>query len=167
MGNVSLYGATGGKLLVAGKAGERFAVRNSGAAAVVEGVGNHCCEYMTQGAVIVLGEFGQNFGSGMTGGIAFLYKATKRSFDRLNHDYVKIDKLTLADASIVQRLLRSHQFHTGSIIADFVLGDWENQKNHISKVVPLAMETVNFEEIYNKQVSANSNAVTLKVVPES
>ncbi len=157
MGNVSLYGATGGKLLVAGKAGERFAVRNSGAAAVVEGVGNHCCEYMTQGVVIVLGDFGQNFGSGMTGGIAFLYKAAKNNFNRLNHDYVKIDKLTLADESIVQRLIRSHQFHTASTISDFILADWENQKNHISKVVPLAMETIDFEEIYNKQVSANSD----------
>ena len=73
VGNTCLYGATGGKLYAEGKAGERFAVRNSGAIAVTEGAGDHCCEYMTGGSVIVLGEVGNNFGAGMTGGVAFIY----------------------------------------------------------------------------------------------
>ena len=78
IGNVALYGATGGEIFIAGKGGERFAVRNSGASGVIEGVGNHGCEYMTQGTIVVLGEIGKNFGAGMTGGIAFVYSKRKK-----------------------------------------------------------------------------------------
>ena len=84
MGNTCLYGATGGTLYAAGLAGERFAVRNSGATAVIEGAGDHCCEYMTGGTVVVLGETGVNFGAGMTGGIAFVYDAHQHFVDRYN-----------------------------------------------------------------------------------
>ena len=89
IGNVALYGSTGGELYVAGSAAERFAVRNSGATAVVEGVGNHGCEYMTQGIVIILGSIGKNFGAGMTGGRVYLYSKFKSPKNYINHDFLK------------------------------------------------------------------------------
>lgn len=153
IGNVALYGATGGRLLVAGRAGERFAVRNSGASAVVEGVGNHCCEYMTRGTVFVLGEFGQNFGSGMTGGIAFIYRITEDSMDNLNRDFIRIESLLPSDESLVLRLLRSHKFHTGSVIAEFILKNWDDEKNKIEKVVPLTMDIIDFKKVYDQHVA--------------
>ena len=94
LGNTALYGATGGKLFAAGVAGERFAVRNSGATAVVEGAGEHCCEYMTGGTVVVLGETGRNFGAGMTGGQAFVYDVDEKFEQRYNTELIAIARLT-------------------------------------------------------------------------
>jgi glutamate synthase (NADPH) large chain len=93
MGNTCLYGATGGKLLAAGCAGERFAVRNSGAHAVIEGAGDHCCEYMTGGLVTVLGQTGVNFGAGMTGGFAYVLDMDNGFVDRYNHELVEIHRI--------------------------------------------------------------------------
>ncbi len=154
IGNVVLYGATGGKLLVAGRGGERFAVRNSGAAAVVEGVGNHCCEYMTRGTVIVLGEFGRNFGAGMTGGVAFVYRASAEKLENLNRDFVRTASFSMADEGLVRRLLRSHKFHTGSVTADLILNNWEDKRSHFVKVVPLALDIIDFEEVYDQHIAA-------------
>ena len=154
IGNVVLYGATGGKLLVAGRGGERFAVRNSGAAAVVEGVGNHCCEYMTRGTVIVLGEFGRNFGAGMTGGVAFVYRASADTLENLNRDFVRTASLSQADEGLVRRLLRSHKFHTGSVTADLILNNWEDKRSHFMKIVPLALDIIDFEEVYDQHIAA-------------
>lgn len=151
IGNVALYGATGGEVFIAGKAGERFAVRNSGAAAVVEGVGNHACEYMTRGFVIILGETGQNFGAGMTGGTAFIYRAPQSLPPRLNTDYVRTDSLTITDEDLLLRYLANHRFHTGSTIAAGILAHWETEKNNFIKVVPKALDTVDMEKIYNEQ----------------
>lgn len=151
IGNVALYGATGGEVFIAGKAGERFAVRNSGAAAVVEGVGNHCCEYMTRGLVIVLGETGKNFGAGMTGGVAFIYNKRSSVEKDLNKEYVKIDQLKRPDEDLVYKYLVNHEFHTGSTIAKVILENWEVEKNNFVKICPRAIEAVDFTKIYDEQ----------------
>jgi glutamate synthase (NADPH/NADH) large chain len=113
IGNTCLYGATGGKLFAAGRAGERFAVRNSGAHAVIEGAGDHCCEYMTGGIVTVLGATGVNFGAGMTGGFAYVLDEENRFVDRYNSELVEI-------ARINSESLESHRNHLRSIIREFV-----------------------------------------------
>ena len=105
MGNTCLYGATGGTLYAAGLAGERFAVRNSGATAVIEGAGDHCCEYMTGGTVVVLGETGVNFGAGMTGGIAFVYDAHQHFVDRYNHELIDIHRIATESMEPFQNIL--------------------------------------------------------------
>jgi glutamate synthase domain-containing protein 2/glutamate synthase domain-containing protein 1/glutamate synthase domain-containing protein 3 len=151
IGNVALYGATGGELFVSGTAGERFAVRNSGAAAVVEGVGNHCCEYMTRGVVIVLGELGKNFGAGMTGGSAFIWNARIKVENSINKEYVRLDNINANDEDLILKTLHNHQFHTGSTIANKILSDWDNQKRLFVKVVPLALDMIDFKEMYKEQ----------------
>ncbi len=154
IGNVALYGATAGTLLVAGHAGERFAVRNSGASAVVEGVGNHGCEYMTRGTVIVLGSVGRNFGAGMTGGVAYLLPDDPAWRDQLNEDYVRADSLTHADENLVLRLLREHVFHCGSVVGQSVLDQWQTRRADFVRIVPLAQDIVDFRAIYDQQVAA-------------
>lgn len=153
IGNVALYGATGGTLFVAGRGGERIAVRNSGASAVIEGIGNHGCEYMTRGTVIVLGEIGHNFGAGMTGGQAFIYSKNNPVSYRLNKEFVKEKKLSLSDENLVRRLLKNHIFHTGSGIATQIMSDWENQKDYFINIVPKAQEIMDFQNIYNLHVA--------------
>ena len=153
IGNVALYGATGGHLFVAGRGGERFAVRNSGAAAVIEGVGNHGCEYMTRGAVVVLGEIGANFGAGMTGGQAFVYARNKAISKKLNKEYVREDDLTESDINLLYRLLRNHEFHTGSVIAKSIMADWETHQVYFRRITPVALEIVDFQNIYDMQVA--------------
>lgn len=113
MGNTCLYGATGGKLFAAGTAGERFAVRNSGAQVVVEGAGDHCCEYMTGGIVTVLGDTGVNFGAGMTGGFAYVLDQHNRFVDRYNHELIEIRRIN-------REALQAHRNHLRSIIEEFV-----------------------------------------------
>jgi len=113
VGNTCLYGATGGKLLAAGRAGERFGVRNSGAHAVVEGAGDHCCEYMTGGMVCVLGETGYNFGAGMTGGFAYVYDRDNSFVDKYNHELVDIHR-------IANEATEAHRNHLRSVIREFV-----------------------------------------------
>ena len=118
IGNTCLYGATGGELFAAGRAGERFGVRNSGALAVVEGVGDHCCEYMTGGTVVVLGRSGLNFGAGMTGGFAYVLDLERDFVDRYNHELVDITRISLEGMENhlqhLRSLLRAHCEHTGS-----------------------------------------------------
>lgn len=112
MGNTCLYGATGGKLFASGCAGERFAVRNSGALAVIEGAGDHCCEYMTGGVVAVLGTTGINFGAGMTGGFAYVLDLERSFFDRCNHELIELHRIS-------NESLESHQSHLRILIAEF------------------------------------------------
>jgi glutamate synthase (NADPH/NADH) large chain/glutamate synthase (ferredoxin) len=154
IGNVALYGATAGTLLVAGRAGERFAVRNSGAAAVVEGVGDHGCEYMTRGTVIVLGDVGHNFGAGMTGGVAYLLPQSSSWRQRLNTDYVRAEPLSPSDEHLVLRLLREHVFHCGSIVGQALVEAWRTRRSELVRIVPLAQDIVDFRAIYNQQVAA-------------
>jgi glutamate synthase (NADPH/NADH) large chain len=136
IGNVALYGATDGEIFIRGKAGERFAVRNSGANAVVEGVGDHGCEYMTGGRVVILGDTGRNFAAGMSGGIAYVYDASGRFPRQCNKEMVDLDPLNADDVAQVQEMISRHYEYTGSAVARFILDDWENQLPHFIKVFP-------------------------------
>ncbi len=120
---------------------------------MIEGIGNHGCEYMTRGTVIVLGEIGHNFGAGMTGGQAFIYSKNNPVSYRLNKEFVKEKKLSLSDENLVRRLLKNHIFHTGSGIATQIISDWENQKDYFINIVPKAQEIMDFQNIYNLHVA--------------
>jgi glutamate synthase (ferredoxin) len=135
-GNTLLYGATGGRLHIAGSVGGRFAVRNSGAVAVIEGCGGHACEYMTSGTVVILGEFGRNLGAGMSGGQAFVYDPYGRLEMRMNRDLVVAEPLGKAAATTLRLLLEQHLGLTGSARAKALLGDWENVVRDFKRVHP-------------------------------
>ncbi len=135
-GNVALYGATNGEAYIRGTVGERFCVRNSGATAVVEGVGDHACEYMTGGRVIVLGPTGRNFGAGMSGGVAYIYDTTGVFPSLLNREMVDLDALTDEDHNNLQASLIAHQRETNSPIADRILANYGEESRHFYKVMP-------------------------------
>ena len=146
-GNTGLYGATSGELYVNGKVGERFGVRNSGAVAVIEGAGDHCCEYMTGGRVVVLGKTGRNFAAGMSGGVAYVYDPD-HTFDYFcNMDMVE---LSLIEDSISRKelleLIRQHYLHTGSALAGRLLDDWHRCLDDFIQVVPIEYKRVLEEE---------------------
>ncbi|WP_405421530.1 glutamate synthase large subunit [Pseudonocardia alni] len=132
-GNVIGYGATSGEMFIRGVVGERFCVRNSGAVAVVEGVGDHGCEYMTGGRVVVLGRTGRNFAAGMSGGVAYLLDIDK---NRVNPEMVDLDPLSDEDRSIVHDLVERHHAETGSAVAHALLTDWDNAVERFGKVMP-------------------------------
>jgi glutamate synthase domain-containing protein 3 len=137
VGNVALYGATGGEAYVRGIAGERFAVRNSGAQAVVEGVGDHGCEYMTGGVVIVLGPVGRNFAAGMSGGTAFVLDMWGRFRQACNLDMVGLEPLARGDdIALVRRLLEQHVAWTDSTVGRRVLANWHEYLPRFVKVMP-------------------------------
>ncbi len=136
IGNVAFYGATDGKAFIQGKAGERFAVRNSGAVAVVEGVGDHGCEYMTGGIVVVLGATGRNFAAGMSGGIAYIYDLDGKFRENCNTEMVDLDQMEDDDIKTLRELLDEHLQTTGSSVAKFLLNDIENQRQNFIKVYP-------------------------------
>lgn len=142
IGNVALYGATSGELYARGKAGERFAVRNSGATAVVEGVGDHGCEYMTGGEVLILGDTGSNFAAGMSGGIAWIYDASKTFAKKCNLEMVDLDPLKEDDEARIITLLKNHIRLTNSKVAEFILSDWDTQSAHFIKVFPKEYKAV-------------------------
>ncbi|MBP1542375.1 MAG: glutamate synthase large subunit [Prevotella sp.] len=146
-GNTGLYGATSGELYINGKVGERFGVRNSGAVAVIEGAGDHCCEYMTGGRVVVLGETGRNFAAGMSGGVAYVYDP-RHTFDYFcNMDMVE---LSLVEDSVSRKelleLIRQHYLHTGSALAGRLLDDWHRAVEDFIQVVPIEYRRVLEEE---------------------
>ncbi len=137
VGNVSLYGATSGEAFFNGMAGERFAVRNSGATAVVEGVGDHGCEYMTRGTVVVLGPTGRNFAAGMTGGIAYvLDEGGQFSSACCNRGGVDLEMLNAEDIPVIQDLIRRHRSLTGSTLAQRILDNWDTLMQRFVKVFP-------------------------------
>ena len=137
LGNTCLYGATGGELFALGRAGERFAVRNSGARTVVEGAGDHCCEYMTGGVVVVLGSTGRNVAAGMTGGVAFLLDETGGLSERVNPEIVAICELTTPEQeALLKPLLQAHLEATGSSKAAGILADWSTWKTRFKLLVP-------------------------------
>ena len=137
IGNVALYGAITGEAYINGMAGERFCVRNSGATAVVEGIGDHGCEYMTGGTVVVLGKTGRNFAAGMSGGIAYVFDPNKK-FDATlcNMEMVAFELLENDDFTKLRRLIKNHSLYTSSPLAKRILEDWENQQQHFVKVMP-------------------------------
>lgn len=136
IGNVAFYGATSGEAFIRGKAGERFAVRNSGADVVVEGVGDHGCEYMTGGKAIILGDTGRNFAAGMSGGIAYVYDTGGQFPDRCNLEMVELDPLEADDITFLHDMLTKHYAYTASTVARFILDDFENQLKNFVKVFP-------------------------------
>jgi glutamate synthase (ferredoxin) len=137
VGNTVLYGATGGSLFVAGRAGERFAVRNSGARAVVEGVGDHGCEYMTEGVVVILGETGRNFGAGMSNGVAYVLDERREFPKQVNPELVGLAQVTgAADIELLEGLIRRHLEVTGSARARDILARWEQVLPLFWKVAP-------------------------------
>ena len=146
-GNTGLYGATSGELYVNGRVGERFAVRNSGAIAVVEGAGDHCCEYMTGGRVVVLGKTGRNFAAGMSGGVAYVYDPD-HSFDYFCN--MEMVELNLVEDSVSRKelleLIRQHYLHTGSALAGRMLDDWQRYADDFIQVVPIEYKRVMQEE---------------------
>ena len=137
VGNTVLYGATAGRAFFRGLAGERFAVRNSGALAVVEGVGDHGCEYMTGGVVVVLGPTGRNFAAGMSGGIAYVYDKERRFHDRCNLELVDLEAMQESDDEQVRALLSEHVARTGSLVGRNLLASWDRgARERFVKVMP-------------------------------
>jgi len=136
IGNVAFYGATDGESYIRGKAGERFCVRNSGAKVVVEGVGDHGCEYMTGGIAVILGNTGRNFAAGMSGGIAYVYDVDGTFANRCNMEMIDLDPVDQEDALILNDLIAKHYAYTASTVAKFVLGDFESQLKNFIKVFP-------------------------------
>ena len=146
-GNTGLYGATGGELYINGKVGERFGVRNSGAVAVIEGAGDHCCEYMTGGRIVVLGETGRNFAAGMSGGMAYVWDRL-HTFDYFcNMDMVEINLVEdSASRKELHELIRRHYLHTGSRLACAMLDNWARYIDDFIQIVPIEYKRVVQEE---------------------
>jgi glutamate synthase (NADPH) large chain len=162
IGNVAFYGATAGEAYIRGQAGERFCVRNSGVTAVVEGVGDHACEYMTGGRVVVLGKTGRNFAAGMSGGIAFVLDA-EHDLERLcNKDMVELETLTDEDKREVRAMIEKHFKYTGSDPAEWVLENWEVASDLFVKVMPKDYKAVLANQKSVKPALAVAEAVTVK-----
>jgi glutamate synthase domain-containing protein 3 len=137
LGNVALYGATSGEAYFRGIAAERFCVRNSGARTVVEGVGDHGCEYMTGGRVVILGETGRNFAAGMSGGIAYIWDPQNRFAANCNAEMVDLDDLeTDADIAELRQLIENHLAFTESTVAASILANWNESVGQFVKVMP-------------------------------
>jgi glutamate synthase (NADPH/NADH) large chain len=151
VGNVALYGATSGEVFIRGKAGERFAVRNSGCNVVVEGVGDHGCEYMTGGYVIILGETGRNFAAGMSGGIAYVYDVQRKLDSMCNKIMVDLDRIEDDDEKLLHEMINKHYQYTNSTVAKFVLNDFENQMKNFVKVFPKDYKKALKEYIFVKR----------------
>jgi len=136
IGNVAFYGATSGEAFIRGKAGERFCVRNSGANVVVESIGDHGCEYMTGGQVVILGDTGRNFAAGMSGGIAYIYDVKGKFAANCNPEMIDLDGCDVNDKNELFTMLQKHFEYTGSTVAKFILEDLDNQLQHFVKVFP-------------------------------
>ena len=150
-GNVALYGATSGEAYINGIAGERFCVRNSGATAVVEGVGDHGCEYMTGGIALILGNTGRNFAAGMSGGIAFIYKCEKFDKRNFNSKMIEFENPNKQDLDLIRKLIENHFSYTSSKLAENFLNNWKNESKKFVKIMPvefkLALEKMAKEKI--------------------
>ena len=151
VGNVAFYGATSGRSFINGIAGERFCVRNSGVTAVVEGIGDHGCEYMTGGRVVILGETGRNFGAGMSGGYAFIWDKNRTFRANFNPELSDIDPLNKADKAELKGLIQAHLDNTSSAVAAGILNNWDAEVKRFKKVMPRDFKRVLLE----KAVKAN------------
>jgi glutamate synthase (NADPH/NADH) large chain len=154
-GNVVLYGATSGELYLRGIAGERFCVRNSGAHAVVEGVGDHGCEYMTGGRAIILGATGRNFAAGMSGGIAYVLDETGRFPSLVNKEMVALEELTDQDREYIGKMVTKHVHYTGSAVGQRLLNDWGNLIRKFVKVMPIDYKRALAELAKAEQIAAD------------
>jgi len=142
VGNVAFYGATAGEAYIRGQAGERFCVRNSGAKAVVEGVGDHGCEYMTGGIAVILGETGRNFAAGMSGGIAYIWDPAKNFPGRCNMEMVNFDPLEQEDIDLLRNMIKNHYKFTGSDVAETILKNFDAEVKNFVKVMPTDYKAV-------------------------
>ena len=154
-GNTVLYGATGGQLFIAGMAGERFGVRNSGAVAVVEGVGDHACEYMTAGAVVVLGPTGRNLGAGMSGGEAYVYDPEDELITNLNHQLVGCYEPTAGQLESLKRVIERHATATESAIATTIVEEWDALSAFFKRVAPVA-EVARLEALFEGTAASST-----------
>ena len=147
IGNVCLYGATEGVAYFRGRAAERFCVRNSGALAVIEGVGDHGCEYMTGGRVVILGPTGRNFAAGMSGGVAYIWDVKGDFNMKCNLGMVELEKVEAPDdVQELRELVEAHQRYTGSTVAEKILGDWHTELSRFVKVMPIDYKRVLMEQ---------------------
>jgi glutamate synthase (NADPH/NADH) large chain len=156
-GNVILYGATGGNVFIRGLVGERFCVRNSGAIAVVEGVGDHGCEYMTGGRAVILGPTGRNFAAGMSGGFAFVLDPDRSLFLRMNRDMVDLDVIDDDDADWLRGVITMHLELTGSPVAEKLLSGWWENRRLFTKIFP---------KDYKRVLEAERDAIERGVDPD-
>lgn len=150
IGNVAFYGATSGEAYINGRAGERFAVRNSGVKTVVEGIGDHGCEYMTGGVVVVLGPTGYNFAAGMSGGMAFIYDTENDFEKKVNKGMIDLDPLSESDIKLLHEMVGNHFQYTSSKKAKEILENWEQQLKHFTKVMPRDYKAVLKKKAENK-----------------
>ena len=157
IGNTALYGSTGGEVYINGIAGERFCVRNSAAYAVVEGIGNHGCEYMTGGIVVVLGEVGSNFGAGMSGGIAYVYDKNSTFKDNFNSELADINdvKINSKDEKDLIELIKKHQSYTNSSRAKYIIDNWDSEIKSFKKIIPRDYAKIlnRLEKVIKKKVN--------------
>jgi glutamate synthase domain-containing protein 3 len=150
IGNTAFYGAISGEAYIRGKAGERFCIRNSGLYAVVEGLGDHGCEYMTGGKVVVLGRTGKNFAAGMSGGIAYVYDREGNFKQRCNFDMAGLEKLNSEDFETVKKLLLNHVRYTDSVLAKRILNNFNLESRDFVKVIPFEYKRI-LEEKTNQR----------------
>lgn len=158
IGNVALYGATSGEAYFRGRAAERFCVRNSGATAVVEGVGDHGCEYMTGGRAIILGPTGRNFAAGMSGGIAYVYDPHDTFAMNCNMELVDLDELEDEDVLQLREYITRHFEQTGSEVANSILSEWDTALDCFRKVMPRDFKRAMREQAEEEQEAAVTTA---------
>ena len=163
-GNVAFYGATSGKAYIRGLAGERFCVRNSGVHAVVEGIGDHGCEYMTGGMAIVLGDTGRNFAAGMSGGVAYIYDKNDTFLEKCNKEMVDFDPLDKDDIKVLYDEIKKHFKYTGSDVAEGILDNWNEEVNHFVKVMPRDYKRVLLERKLKAMSNGQENKKDKEVI---
>ena len=167
IGNVAFYGATSGEAYISGTAGERFCIRNSGVNAVVEGVGDHGCEYMTGGTVVILGRTGRNFAAGMSGGTAYVLDMQGDFATYCNKEIVLLEKLEeIGDSLTVKKMLLQHAEHSGSKLALEILDNWDEYQDKFVKVIPKEYKLVTQKLNEYLQQGMSADAATLKVFEE-
>jgi len=160
IGNVALYGAVQGEAYFRGRAAERFCVRNSGARTVIEGVGDHGCEYMTGGRAVILGPTGRNFAAGMSGGIAYVYDPDDQLLGNCNLEMVELEMVAeQADIDELKQLIENHQRYTGSTVAEQILDDWETALTKFTKVMPIDYKRA-LKELAEEQAAADAHSST-------
>jgi glutamate synthase (NADPH/NADH) large chain len=165
VGNTVLYGATSGRAFFNGRAGERFAVRNSGATAVVEGVGDHGCEYMTGGMVVCLGTTGRNFGAGMSGGLAFVFDEDGAFVTRCNREMVSLETLEGDEAEQIRHLIEEHAMRTGSPKAHELLDGWAAVRQKIVKVMPSEYKRILAEKATMPETAGRPTGISEEARP--
>jgi glutamate synthase (NADPH/NADH) large chain len=157
VGNVAFFGATSGEAYIRGLAGERFAVRNSGVKVVVEGVGDHGCEYMTGGTVVVIGDTGRNFAAGMSGGVAYVWDINKNFVKNCNMEMVMLDTLDGEDEQLLHTMIETHQKFTSSEVAAHILSYWPSSYKNFIKVMPIDYKAVLEKRKAEKKASMNTS----------